>query len=89
MMADWVSSYEAHEKSVSTHVREQLWAASARTLDRLLHPLRVPARRPTWTRPGSLLRPQIPIRGSVWEDNKPGWLEVDTVALWGGNAAGD
>jgi hypothetical protein len=89
MMADWVASYEAHEKSVSASVREQLLAASARTLDRLLHPLRIQARRPSLTRPGSLLRQQIPIRGSVWEENKPGWLEVDTVALCGGNAAGD
>ena len=89
MIADWLASYEADEKSVSASVREQLLAASARTLDRLLHPLRVQARRPSLTRPGSLLRQQIPIRGSVWEDNKPGWLEVDTVALCGGNAAGD
>jgi hypothetical protein len=89
MMADWVASYEAHEKSVSSGVREQLLAASPRTLDRLLRPLRVQSRRPSLTRPGSLLRQQIPIRGSGWEDNKPGWLEVDTVALCGGNAAGD
>jgi hypothetical protein len=89
MMTDWVNSYEGHERSVSTSVREQLVAASARTLDRLLHPLRIQARRPSLTRPGSLLRQQIPIRGSVWEDNKPGWLEVDTVALCGGNASGD
>ena len=89
MIGDWLASYEADQKSVSASVREQLLAASARTLDRLLHPLRVQSRRRSLTRPGSLLRQQIPIRGSVWEDNKPGWLEVDTVALCGGNAAGD
>jgi hypothetical protein len=89
MMADWLSSYEADQKSVSASVREQLVTASARTLDRLLQPLRVQSRRPSLTRPGSLLRQQIPIRGSVWEDDKPGWLEVDTVALCGGNAGGD
>ena len=89
MMADWVASYEAHERSVSPSVREQLVAASPRTLDRLLHPLRIQSRRPSLTRPGSLLRQQIPIRGSVWEDHKPGWLEVDTVALCGGSPAGD
>lgn len=89
MMPDWLASYEAHEKSVSAGIREQLVAASPRTLDRLLRPLRVQSRRPGLTRPGSLLRQQIPIRGSVWEENKPGWLEVDTVALCGGNAAGD
>ena len=89
MMAEWVPSYEAHEKSVPAAVREQLLGASPRTLDRLLRPLRVQARRPGLTRPGSLLRQQIPIRGSVWEENKPGWLEVDTVALCGGSASGD
>lgn len=89
MMGDWLGSYEADQKSVSSGVREQLLGASPRTLDRLLHPLRVQSRRPSLTRPGSLLRQQIPIRGSIWEDNKPGWLEVDTVALCGGNAAGD
>jgi hypothetical protein len=89
MMADWVASYEAYERSVPAPVREQLLAASPRTLDRLLRPLRVQARRPSLTRPGSLLRHQIPIRGSVWEENKAGWLEVDTVALCGGSPAGD
>jgi len=41
------------------------------------------------TRPGTLLRHQIPIRGSVWEEGKAGWLEVDTVALCGGSVAGE
>ena len=41
------------------------------------------------TRPGTLLRQQIPIRGSVWEEDKAGWLEVDTVALCGGSVAGE
>jgi hypothetical protein len=36
-----------------------------------------------------LLRHQIPIRGSVWDDQNPGWLEVDTVALCGGSVAGE
>jgi len=89
MMADWLAGFEQHEKKVPAPVREQLLAASPRTLDRLLQPLRIESRRPSLTRPGSLLRQQIPIRGSVWEDNKAGWLEVDTVALCGGSVAGD
>src|SRR5207247_2629501 len=40
------------------------------------------------TAPGTLLRQQIRIRGSVWEEGKAGWLEVDTVALCGGSVAG-
>jgi hypothetical protein len=54
-----------------------------------LEPLRVQGGRPSLTRPGTLLRHQIPIRGSVWEEGKAGWLEVDTVALCGGSVAGE
>jgi hypothetical protein len=35
------------------------------------------------TRPGSLLRAEIPIR-TEWTENAPGFLEMDTVALCGG-----
>jgi hypothetical protein len=70
-------------------VREKLLGASSRTLDRLLEPLRVSGAGRSLTRPGTLLRQQIPIRGSVWEEGKAGWLEVDTVALCGGSVAGE
>lgn len=36
-----------------------------------------------------MLRHQIPIRGSVWQEGKAGWLDVDTVALCGGSASGE
>jgi hypothetical protein len=55
----------------------------------LLEPLRIGGLGRSLTRPGTLLRHQIPIRGSVWEENKAGWLEVDTVALCGGSVAGE
>jgi hypothetical protein len=89
MLPDWVAGYEQYEKSVPARIKEPLLQASARTLDRLLQPLRAQRRRPSLTRPGSLLRQQIPIRGSIWEEGKAGWLEVDTVALCGGSVAGD
>jgi hypothetical protein len=89
MLPEWIPAYEEHEKSLRCEVREGLLGASARTLDRLLEPLRVQAKRRSLTRPGTLLRHQIPIRGSVWEEGVPGWLEVDTVALCGGNVGGE
>ena len=89
MLPDWVAGYEGYEKRVPAATKELLLQASARTLDRLLLPLRAQRRRPSLTRPGSLLRQQIPIRGSLWEEDKAGWLEVDTVALCGGSVAGD
>ena len=89
MLPEWLPAYEAHERKASAEVREKLLAASGRTLDRLLAPLRLRGGGRSLTRPGTLLRQQIPIRGSVWEEGKAGWLEVDTVALCGGSVAGE
>ena len=89
MLPEWVPAYEQHERRIPGEVREKLLGASARTLDRLLEPLRVAGVGRSLTRPGTLLRQQIPIRGSVWEEGQAGWLEVDTVALCGGSVAGE
>jgi hypothetical protein len=89
MLPEWIPAYEQHERSLPGEVREKLLSASGRTLDRLLEPLRVQGTRRCLTRPGTLLRHQIPIRGSVWDDQIAGWMEVDTVALCGGSVAGE
>ena len=89
MLPEWIPAYEQYERRLPGEVREKLLLASGRTLDRLLEPLRVAGTGRSLTRPGSLLRQQIPIRGSVWEEGKAGWLEVDTVALCGGSVAGE
>jgi hypothetical protein len=89
MLPEWIPAYEQHERRIPGEVREKLLLASGRTLDRLLEPLRAQGTRRSLTRPGTLLRQQIPIRGSVWEEGKAGWLEVDTVALCGGSVAGE
>ena len=89
MLPEWIPAYEVDERKLPTEARDRLLEASARTLDRLLEPLRVQGMGRSLTRPGTLLRQQIPIRGSVWEENKAGWLEVDTVALCGGSVAGE
>ena len=89
MLPEWIPAYEQHERRMPVEVREKLLAASGRTLDRLLEPLRGQGTGRSLTRPGTLLRQQIPIRGSLWEEGKAGWLEVDTVALCGGSVAGE
>lgn len=89
MLPEWIPAYEQHERRLPEEARENLLRASSRTLDRLLEPLRVQRGRRSLTKPGTLLRQQIPIRGSVWEEGKAGWLEVDTVALCGGSVAGE
>ena len=89
MLPEWIPAYEQHERRMPGEVREKLLLASGRTLDRLLEPLRGQGMGRSLTRPGTLLRQQIPIRGSLWEEGKAGWLEVDTVALCGGSVAGE
>lgn len=89
MMPEWLPAFEEHEKRLPEVVRERLLAASGRTLDRLLAPLRGQGMGRSMTRPGTILRQQIPIRGSLFEEEKAGWLEVDTVALCGGSTAGE
>ena len=83
LLPEWLPAYEADHRRLDPDLRECLLAASARTLDRLLAPLRVTLRRRGGTKPGSLLRASIPIRGE-WDEEGAGWLEIDTVALCGG-----
>lgn len=83
LLPEWLPAYEADHRRINADLRQCLLAASARTLDRLLAPLRVGLARRGGTRPGSLLRQSIPIRGT-WTEEGPGWLEMDTVALCGG-----
>jgi hypothetical protein len=56
LLPEWLPAYEEDHKRLDGGLRECLLAASARTLDRLLTPLRAKASRRGGTRPGSLLR---------------------------------
>jgi hypothetical protein len=74
---------------VSEEVRTQLLTLSPATADRLLRPLRQRERGISTTKPGALLKHQIPVRTfSEWNDVRPGFLEADLVAHCGGVADG-
>lgn len=83
-LPDWLPAYEEDHRRLDADVRQSLLAASRATLDRLLIPARVEHRRRASTRPGSLLRGEIPIR-TEWPEQAPGYFEMDTVALCGGS----
>jgi hypothetical protein len=83
LLPEWLPAYELDHRRIDVDLRQCLLQASARTLDRLIAPLRVGLARRGGTRPGSLLRQSIPIRGS-WTEQGPGWVEMDTVAMCGG-----
>jgi hypothetical protein len=82
-LPDWVAAYEEDHRRLEGDLRKSLLGVSAATLDRLLRPLRAQHRRRGATRPGTLLRQEIPIR-TAWADEGAGYLEIDTVALCGG-----
>lgn len=42
------------------------------------------------TKPGSLLKSQIPVRTwAEWDDERPGFVEIDLVGHEGGNSSGE
>jgi len=65
---------------------------SAATIDRRLAPerARMMLRGRSHTKPGTLLKSQIPIRTwAEWDDAVPGFVEIDLVGHEGGNASGE
>jgi len=79
------------ESTMSAEIEAQLCRMSPSTIDRLLKPWRrLGGRRPfSTTKPGSLLKSSIPIRTFAdWEENHPGFLEVDLVPHCGESAEG-
>jgi len=79
------------EQIIDAATEGQLCRMSAATIDRLLRPhRRLGGRRGlTTTRPGSLLKSSIPIRTFTdWQENKPGFLEMDLVAHCGESTEG-
>jgi hypothetical protein len=82
---------ENGESHMTAEVEAQLCRMSPSTIDRTLHPFRLHGGRHSFstTRRGSLLKSLIPIRTFTdWQENRPGYLEVDTVAHCGESVDG-
>jgi hypothetical protein len=89
MLPLWLAADEARHGPHSAALRRQLRAISAATVDRRLKPAKLTSRRGLGgTRPGSILRSQIPIRTDHWDATRPGYIEADTVAHCGTSLAG-
>ena len=65
-------------------------AISKSTLDRMITRIRERnvLKGISTTRPGILLKSEIPLRVGVWEETNPGFFEIDLVAHCGDNGAG-
>jgi hypothetical protein len=92
-MADAVEALERHgELAIDEQARAKLLRMSSATIDRALAPerarLRIKGRQ--GTKPGSILKRQIPIRTfAEWDEARPGFCEVDLVAHDGGSPYGE
>jgi hypothetical protein len=79
------------ESTITDDVAVQLCQMSSSTIDRLLRSYRwLGGRKPfSTTKPASLLKSSIPIRTfTEWQENRPGFLEVDLVAHCGESTNG-
>jgi len=90
IVRQWLPYYERRYGELSYGQRRLVKQVSAATLDRLLASARAQhsGRGRGGTKPGSLLRSEIPIRTGTWDLSQPGYLEADSVAHCGGSLAG-
>jgi len=84
----WLPHYEKRFGKLLPAQKKLLGQVSAATLDRLLAGSKTRLRGLSGTRPGTLLRQQVPIQGEVWDERRPGFLEADSVAHCGTSLAG-
>ena len=84
MLPTWMPYARMH-LNLSDEVERLLLTMSARSMDRLLRGHRTELKRRIYgrTKPGTLLKHQIPVRTERWDTTETGWCETDTVAHCG------
>lgn len=90
-LPQWLERYEQRTGRLGAPIKEKLLAISPAQIDRLLKPVRMayPRKGLSATRPGTLLRRQVPTRSGPPHTGKLGSVESDTVAHCGESTAGD
>lgn len=85
----WMPWIKKHFRMTS-QVEQQLCRISPRQIDRRLQAHKRKLRKRIYgrTKPGTLLKHQIPIRTTHWDVATPGYLEIDLVAHSGNAASG-
>lgn len=91
ILVDMVASLARHDELIlDEETKTLLLAVSPATIDRLLRPYKTSNRRgQSTTKPGGLLKHQIPVHTFAdWDDTQAGFVEVDLVAHCGDTVAG-
>jgi len=75
---------------LSKEIKEKLLKISPATIDRLMATTRNKFAKKglATTKPGSIIKKQIPIKTNQWNETIPGFIEADTVAHCGNTVAG-
>lgn len=90
-IALWLPYYHTDSgNNLSDEDKKLLLEISPRTIDRLLHRLKSKYKKLglSTTKPGSLLKKQVPIKLNQWDESRPGFIEADTVAHCGSSLSG-
>ena len=79
-----------HEIELSQDTKALLLKISSASIDRCLRPIRIQSPHGlSTTKPGSLLKSLIPVRTfTAWDEERPGFLEIDLVAHCGNTTEG-
>lgn len=91
MMGEYIRVLEKwKEMSFSDDMKTKLLKISPATIDRRLKRTKRELKRKllSTTRPGSMLKKEIPIKTSSWDETRLGFGELDTVAHGGDSAGG-
>lgn len=91
LLPQWLPWARKHIASLTEEVESALLQISPRQMDRLLATKKVQVRKRIYghTKPGKLLKSQIPVRTDNWDVHVPGYLEIDLVAHCGPSASGE
>jgi len=81
LLPDWLPHYEKSFEPIEPNILNLIEKISPATIDRILKPIRIRFNKKgrSCTKPGTLLRHQIPIQTDQWNQFIPGFLEADTV----------
>jgi hypothetical protein len=90
-LPEWLGHFERQSAPLPEAFKKTLLKISPAQIDRLLRPSRVqhPKKGLSTTRPGTLLRHEVPTRGGPPDTSRPGSVEADTVAHCDDSTEGD
>ena len=87
----WLPWARKRFAALTLEVENEILSISARQIDRRLQAKKRELKRRLYgrTKPGTLLRHQIPVKTDSWDVEEPGYTEIDLVAHCGPSASGE